>query len=63
MTRIGDAIHILKVLMGDQVYIRNGCILMYTGGSMEVFDNLVKFDKQEPGIPFSKLLDPCPMQQ
>ena len=43
VTRIGDAIHILKVLIGDQVYIRNGCILMHTGGSRGVFDNLVKF--------------------
>ena len=33
VTRIGDAIHILKVLIGDQEYIRKGCILMHTGGS------------------------------
>ena len=33
MTRIGDEIHMLKILIGDQVYIMNGCILMHTGGS------------------------------
>ena len=41
MTRIADAIRILKVLIGDQihdpdhveVYIRNGYILMHTAGS------------------------------
>ena len=34
----------MKIHDPDQVYIRNGCILMHTGG-------------------FSKLLDPCLMQQ
>jgi hypothetical protein len=38
VTRIGDAMHILKVLIGDQVYMRNGCILMHTGGSRDPSD-------------------------
>ena len=33
----------IKIHDPDQVCIRNGCIIMHTGGSRGVFDNLAKF--------------------
>jgi hypothetical protein len=34
---------VIKIHDTDQVYIRNGCKLMHTGGSSGCSDNLVKF--------------------
>ena len=38
-----EQILLFSVNWGKQVCIRNGCILMHTGGSRGCFDNLVKF--------------------